>query len=93
MILLQTIFVVLGLTLFINALMEKWNLWDDIARFGSNSKSKFFYQLTTCRFCLLSHIGLVVTCIVGIFGGLSVSWSVLIVPMVVSGFIHLILNK
>lgn len=91
MALLQTIFVVLGLTLFINAVLEKWNLWDMIHEIGSKTSSEWIYRLTTCRFCVLSHICWIVTIIVGAFGGFS--WSLLVVPLVVSGFIHLILNR
>lgn len=85
---LQTIFIVFGLVMFINAIFEKWSVWDDISRIGSNTTSEFLFKLTTCRFCLLFHIGWIVTIVVGLFG--TFSWPLLAVPFIVGGFIHII---
>lgn len=84
---LQQIFIVFGLVLFIDAMFEKWSIWNDIAKIGSRSTKEWIFKLTTCRFCLLFHIGWIVTVIVGLFG--TISWPLVIVPFVVGGFIHL----
>ena len=85
---LQTIFIVFGLVMFINAIFEKWNIWDDIAKIGSNTSSEFIFNLTACRFCVLFWITWIVAVPVAILNDLT--WSFFIVPFVVGGFVHLI---
>ena len=84
---LKTIFVVLGLVMFTDALMEKWKIWDRLARWATKGTSKFFFSLIMCRFCVMFHLSWIITLIYVIVNGFW--WGVLIVPFVVSGFIQL----
>lgn len=52
----QSIFVVLGLVYFLDALFDKWGVYEMIAQYGSKAKRKFIYDLCFCRFCQLFHI-------------------------------------
>lgn len=88
--LLQTIFVVTGLVLFIDVLFEKWDVWGHLDWLASKTSTEFIYTMLTCRFCVLFHVGWILTIIYGLFAGFS--GALLIVPFVVGGFIHLI-NK
>jgi hypothetical protein len=83
----EKIFVILGLVLFLNQLFEKLFVWDWIQKFGSESSSETIFKLTSCRFCLLFHFTVIITLIYSCFG--SISWDVLIVPFVVSGLTQL----
>jgi hypothetical protein len=84
----QEIFIVLGLVMFVDALFEKWGVWEYIAKVGSGSSSETIFQLSQCEFCLKFHLSVVLTLILSIFVGFE--WSILIVPGVVSGLIRLI---
>jgi len=84
----QTILICLGLTMFVDSLFEKWNIWDWIEFHGSKTNSEFFYQLSKCRFCLRFHLATILTLILIPFVGFE--WSILVVPGVVSGLIRLI---
>lgn len=81
---LEAIFIVLGLTMFIEALFEKWNLWDDFARLGSRSDFEFVMKLTSCRFCMMFWLSVLVTFFYWITH--EFFWGLFIVPFVVSGF-------
>lgn len=87
----QTILIVLGLLHFIDALFEKWNIWENVLQFGCNSKHKFIYDLCFCRFCLLFHLGWIITFLYGCF--YSFSFDLMIVPCVVTGITYLIQKK
>lgn len=88
---LQSIFVILGLLIFIKLLFNKWNVWTIFEEIGSESKFKFIYKLTNCQFCLLFWFSIIITIIYGIANGFT--WSLLIAPFVVNGLIHLIYQK
>lgn len=88
---LQSIFVVLGLLIFIKLLFDKWNVWGVISEVGSKSDFEWVYKLTNCQFCLLFHFSWMITIVYWIANGFS--WSLLIVPFIVSGLIHLIYQK
>lgn len=81
----QIILVVYGLVLFVNALFEKWGLWDKIALLGAVCKHKKIYELAQCRFCLLFHTGWIITLIYCLFNGFEAGF--LITPFVVTGLI------
>lgn len=82
----QTTLIVFGMVHFIDALFKKWFVWDWIEQQGSKANSKFIFDLSFCRFCLLFHLGWIVTLIVACFG--HATWSWLIVPFIVSGLTH-----
>lgn len=84
----QTILAVLGLLYFTDALFDKWNVWERIAEFGSRSKHKLVFDLCFCRFCLMFHIGWMITIVYGAIYAFSV--DLLIVPFVVIGLTRLI---
>lgn len=83
----QEIFVVLGIVGFTDAIFEKWSIWSWLSKTASMSKYKFFFYLLICRFCMMFHISWMITVIYGLFDGFS--WRLVVVPMVVSGLIHL----
>lgn len=72
---------------FVDAILQKFNLWKDIEFWGSNTDSELIFQLTSCRFCVMFHLGWILTVAVGLFLGFS--WSMLVVPFVVSGLVSL----
>jgi hypothetical protein len=84
------ILIILGVVNFIDALFIKFGIWDLIALEGSKVNSEFVFQLSRCEFCLKFHLATVSTLVLICFTGFE--WGVLIVPVVVSGLIHLI-NK
>lgn len=79
----EKIILILGLLLFIEALFIKWNVYNKIAQLGASQKSKFFYNLCTCMFCLRFHFSVIITLIVIIFAGYY--QEALITPFVVTG--------
>jgi hypothetical protein len=87
----QSIFVVLGLVYFLDALFDKWGVYEMIAQYGSKAKRKFIYDLCFCRFCQLFHIGSFITIVYGVFSAFS--FDLVIVPFVVSGLTRLIEKK
>ena len=87
----QSIFVILGLLIFTKLLFDKWNIWTTISELGSQTDFKWIYKLTNCRFCLMFHFGLLITIIYSIANGFE--WSLLAVPFIVSGLIHLIYQR
>ena len=87
----QSIFVVLGLLHFTDNLFDKWGVWERVAKFGAKSKHIFIYKLCFCHFCLLFHIGWIITIIYGAF--LSFSFDLMVVPFVVSGLTRLIVKR
>ena len=83
----EKIFVILGLVLFVNQLFVKWDVWAWFKLKGMKSKFEFFFKLSTCRFCLLFHVSWILTFIYSLFG--SFGWDALVVPFVVSGLIQI----
>lgn len=83
----QTIFVVLGLTYLVDALFDKWNVWGWIVENGVNTKSKFIFELSICRFCLMFHLSWMITILYGAFS--SFSCDLIIVPFIVGGLTRL----
>lgn len=82
----QATFIVFGMVHFINALFEKTGVWDWIEQQGSKANSKFIFDLSFCRFCLLFHLGWITTVVVACFG--HATWSWLTVPFIVCGITH-----
>lgn len=82
----KIILITFGIVSCIDALFEKWFVWDWIEEQGSKAKSKFVFDLSFCRFCLLFHLGWMVTLFVACFEGFT--WSCLLVPFVVSGIMY-----
>lgn len=87
----EAIFVVMGFVIFLDKLFEKWFIWDEIEKCGSESNFEWFFNLTRCRFCLLFHLSWIVTLIYAGFNPFG--WGIFAVPFVVSGLIQLILKK
>jgi hypothetical protein len=87
----EAIFVVFGLVMFTDAMFVKFDIWSDFLQYAQNAPFKWMFELFTCRFCVLFHIGWMWTIVFGIMG--SFSWPLLIVPFIVGGFIHLIGNN
>jgi hypothetical protein len=85
---LQSILIVACLVYFVDALFFKWHIWEKIKVWGSYSKIMWLFELSFCRFCLMFHIGWVLTVLYGIAFGFE--WSLLIVPFVVSGLTRMI---
>jgi len=83
----ESIFVVMGLTMFVNQIFEKYGIFEWIQKVGSGSSSETIFQLTSCRFCLLFHLSWMITLVYCLFN--DVGWSILIVPFVVSGLIQI----
>lgn len=83
----QEIFVVLGTVMFTDALFEKWNVWELLSKIAMRSKQKFFFLLLLCKFCMMFHLSWMLTVVYGLFGGFSP--TLFVVPVVVSGLIHL----
>lgn len=80
---LTAIFIIYGLLLFVDALMDKWGLWFRIHEYGSNSESGFIYKLTNCKFCLRTHFSIIATIIY--FSITGFTWDAIAVPFIVSG--------
>mgnify|MGYP000554295943 FL=1 len=86
----EKIFVIYGLVLFLDKFFEKKGIWEWIQLKGSKSSSGTVFKLTSCRFCLLFHVSWIITFICSSFGLFGLfSWDVLIVPFVVSGLTYL----
>lgn len=83
----QSILVIYGLVLFLDALFDKWGIWFRLEEWGASSETKFIYKLTNCRFCTLTHLSTILTIIYFAFAGCS--WEALVVPFVVSGLLTL----
>lgn len=83
----EAIFVVLGLVMFTDALMDKWKIWDRLAKWAMKFPVKFFFLLLMCRFCMMFHLSWIITLVYGAANGFS--WRLLIAPAIVSGLIHL----
>lgn len=83
----ESIFIILGLALFFEALFEKEGFWDLFEKIGSKSNSKFVFSLLSCRFCMMFHITSLITIVFGLMNGFF--WGLMVVPFVVNGFIHL----
>lgn len=45
-----------GIVSFIEALFDKFYVWDLLNKKASESKSLFLYNLTSCRFCIRFHL-------------------------------------
>ena len=73
--------------LFIQALMEKKQIFERLNEFGSKQKSKFMYQLLSCKFCIMTHTTIVVCFVVYITTEQEKTF--LFVPFVVSGLLTL----
>lgn len=84
----QSIFVVLGLLHFTDAMFNKFDVWGRIVKAGMKFKWKWMFQLTVCRFCMMFHFGWIITLIYGIFNGFEL--NLIFVPFIVSGFNKLI---
>lgn len=94
MIIVQQVFVVLGLFLFVEALFRKWRVWTSIFRWRSRINSEILWKLTKfleCDFCRWFHLTWIITLICSFFWPFA--WSILIVPVIASGFIHLITKQ
>lgn len=102
-----SILIVIGLNFFIDAMFEKFGVWEIIESKGSR-KSKFIYKLTSCRFCLHFHINWILILLLGFFSELcdqlgffsellgffsELSPELFFLPFIVSGLINLILKK
>lgn len=84
----ENVFVIMGLTYFVNQLFKKYDYWNAIEFLGSISDFKFLYKLTKCRFCLLFWIGVIWTIIMVLFDGFY--WFDLLVPFISIGLISLL---
>lgn len=87
----EKIFVILGLVHFVDAIFEKWGIWDKLLLIGAMVKNRFFYDLTQCRFCLRFHLSVLFTLIHSIFFGFNI--QDLLIPFVVLGLTNLIKVK
>lgn len=85
---LEAVLIIFGLIQFVDVILTKFDLWDLVQRWGSNSDSELMFQLTSCRFCLWFHLGWILTVVFGIFTGFE--WWLLVVPFIVSGLTSLI---
>lgn len=85
--LMKKIIIVFGVVLFLTALFDKFGTWQLIEKKGSECKSKFFYTLSQCRFCITFHLGWIITLFVGAFS--CFTWELLPIPFVVSGLLTL----
>lgn len=83
----HAVLIIFGLILFINALFDKWGWWHKLSVFGANSKYKFVYDITNCRFCLLTHLSILLTIVYGAIIGYED--YLLIIPFIVSGLLTL----
>lgn len=84
----QSILVVACLVYFIDALLVKWHGWEKIKIWGSYSSILWIFELSFCRFCLMFHIGWILTILYGFIFGFE--WTLILVPFVVSGLTRLI---
>ena len=102
-----SILIVIGLNFFIDAIFEKFEIWDLIEEKGSK-RSEFVFKLTSCRFCLHFHINWILIVLFGflselmqlfgffseVFGFFSeLTPELFFLPFIASGLINLILKK
>jgi len=88
----QSVLIVACLVYFVDAMFFKFNVWENIKVFGANNaKSMFIFKLSFCRFCLMFHIGWIITVLYGLFFGFE--WSLLLVPFIVAGLTRIIERK
>lgn len=87
MYLIKTVLIVWGFLGTINALFDKFNVWDMLAKEGSLSNSTIFYKLTQCQFCINFWITVLITIATICFNPFN--WVVLNVPFIVIGITHL----
>jgi len=84
----ENIIIILGLLYFIDALLDKFLIWNWIERKGSKVKFKFMYLLSQCRFCIMFHIGWILTLIYGAITVFKI--ELIVVPFVISGLTRII---
>jgi hypothetical protein len=85
---LQSILIVAFLVYFIDAIFVKHHVWEKIKVWGSYAKIQFLFELSFCRFCLMFHIGVIITVFYGFVFGFD--WTLIIVPFAVAGLTRLI---
>lgn len=83
----ETIIIILGLVAFVDQLLIKWSVWYRLEQFTSKQNSKFLHSAATCRFCLLFHLGLIVSAVYGLATGFNI--TLYLTPFVVSGLLTL----
>ena len=82
------IIIVLGIVNFLDGLFQKWNIWNWLSKIGSETSSRFIYDLTTCKICLTFHLSILVTLLMGASCGFE--WGLFTVPFVVVGLTTLL---
>lgn len=87
----QSIFVILGLLIFVKLLFDKWDVWSMFSEIGSQSEFEWVYKLTNCQFCLLFWFSIIISIVYGIASGFF--WGLLAVPFIVNGITHLIYQR
>jgi len=82
-----TIIIILGLLYFIDAIFDKFFIWEKIENEGMKAGLKIIYDLSQCRFCLMFHIAWIMTVFYGAIAGFKT--ELIIVPFVVLGLTRL----
>lgn len=83
----EKIIIIFAFLLFIEALFVKWKVFEMLSKIGSQVKSKFFYQMLNCQFCIRFHLSIIITLVsIILFGYYQ---EALIMPFVVSGLMTL----
>lgn len=84
----ERIIIILGIIYFIDALLEKFNIYGWFMLKAMKSPIKLIYDLSCCKFCIMFHLTWIITFIYGAITGFSL--SLVVVPFVVSGLIRII---
>ncbi len=81
----------MGIVEFINAIFEKYFVWNWLMEKGANQRSKFIYKLSSCRFCLRFHLSVFILVLYGFYTGFDL--GMLFIPFVCSGLTYSIERK
>ncbi len=79
----ELILIILGLNAFLEALLDKWGIWDYLHENGHKTPSRLIYELSQCRFCLTFWTGVLLTGIVSLISGPELQH--LVIPLVIAG--------
>lgn len=83
----EKIIILFAVLLFVEALFIKWKVFELLSKTGSQVKSKFFYKMLNCQFCIRFHLSIIITLVSIIIYGFYK--EALMMPFVVTGLMTL----
>lgn len=84
----EPILITLGMANFVDLLFSKFQVWEKLFEWSFKGKSKFLYDLFSCRLCTIFHLSWIVTVIYGLVAGFF--WALLLVPYIICGITTII---